>query len=336
MKIFKIGVYVAIFLFFALIIVRIYFGEKIIFNSVNTRMSVSQGTLKDDISKTSKSDDKSFLSKYKLNKSENKLKNLGDKEFITEYSIPSKKGTVIKKIYKVNRFGKIGLIDENGNRITKFAYNDIFLFDKQNGICKTIIGLKCGLVSFKKGIILPAKFEEIKKTDNPDVVLLKNSKYFGLFDFIKNNSIASPIYADIEQADKYNWKLYSGKLVGIVYSKNGNEKLISPKYENITMYKNVYKSHEDKKEGLISDNGKIISEPVYDSIELINEKDMNDKNIMIFKTKIDNRYGVIYYAPYYSAIVSPIYDDVQYKGFVNVFSDGYWRILDNQGNVITK
>ena len=334
MKILKIGVYLAIFLFFALIVARIYFGEIINFSRVNTRMNVSQGSLKD--SDLTKSKEEAILSKYKINNSKNMLKKIDDKEFIAEYSIQSKAGTVLKKIYKVNRFGKIGLIDENGNRITKFAYNDILLFDKQNGICKTIIGLKCGLVSFKKGIILPAKFEEIKKTDNPDVVLLKNSKYFGLFDFIKNNAIASPIYADIEQADKYNWKLYSGKLVGLVYSKNGNDKLISPKYENIKMYKNVYKSIDAEKEGLISNNGSIISEPIYDSIELINEKDVNDKNIMIFKTKIDNRYGVIYYAPYYSAIVSPIYGDVQYKGLVNVFLDGYWRILDNQGNVITK
>ena len=72
----------------------------------------------------------------------------------------------------------------------------------------------------------------------------------------------------------------------------------------------------------------------------------NDKNekvilqkrdyIYIYKTKIDNRHGLIYYTPKELTIIAPIYDDVIFDTHVNVLSHGYWRTLDNKGNVISR
>ncbi|MBR1681665.1 WG repeat-containing protein [bacterium] len=295
----------------------------------NTQISISEGNLHGKSRKKNNVENKIFLKNYKLKNSQNA-------ELFSEYKLQTKNGVKLKKIYKLNKLGKYGLVDENGNHLTKFIYGDITVFDEQSGVYKTYIGRKCGLINYNGNILLPAKFEDIKNTQNSDVVIVKNSKYYGLFDYQTSSFVASPIYHNIDQTNQYNWILNSNKLFGHAYSKNGTSRVINPKYENIVLYKNVYKTYNDNKEGLISDNGKIITEPAYDSIELINEYDSAEKNLMLFKTRIDNRYGIVYYSPYELTIVSPIYADVQYKGLVNVLSDGYWRILDNHGNVITR
>ncbi len=330
----KISLYILLFILFGFIVVKANFAEDIFgirfSKKTNTDMTISLGNLQGESRKKENSKYNIFLKNYHLkNVQEN---NTEHAELFTEY----KNGNISKKIYKLSKYDKFGLVDENGKSLTKYIYDDILIFDENEGVYETKIGLKSGLINYDGRVLLPTKFEDIQTTKNSNVILVKNTKYFGLYDYKNTSFIASPIYLNIKQTDSYNWKIYSGKLVGIVYSKNGNSRLISPKYEEILLYKGVYKTYNEGKIGLISDKGKIISDPSYDSIELINEIDYDEKNLMIFRTKIDNRFGIIYYTPYELTIVSPIYADVQYKGLVNVLSDGYWRILDNKGNVIKK
>ena len=334
MKKIKILAYILLFLFFVFIVLKANFTKNtfkdFFFNKTNTQMNISTGNLNDDSDKGNKF----LLKNYKLNNKNNSEPEIS----IGKNTELFDKNEIINiKIYKVKNNDKYGLVDENGKKLTKIVYDDITIFDVQKGLYKTYIKGKYGLLSAKNGILIQSKYEDIQKTQNNDVLLLRNYKYYGLYDLKKQAYIAKPIYTNIENADKYNWKIYLNKHTGIVFCKDGVSKLIKPQYDNIEEYKHVFKSYIGEKVGLISSqNGTVISETLYTDIELINENDYLKTNLSIFKTNVDDRYGVIYYSPNDLTIVSPIYSDVQYKGRVNVLSGGYWRILDNKGNVTTR
>lgn len=297
---------------------------------VNTKMNISVGLT----SAADKKDDL-LLKKHKLKDFETYTTNYSEKEFIDKYTKNIGKTSVEKKVYKISRLDKQGLIDENNQKITQIAYDDFKTFNKQKGLYKSVVNNKVGLIDIKSGVIIPAKFQDIIPTKNEDVVFIKNYKYFGLFDTERHTFIAKPIYVNIISLNKNNWKLYSNQKVGLVYSENGNTVFIKPKYSEIEPYRNVFKSYIGEKTGLISyKNSEILSEPLYNSIEMLN--DINN-DVQVFRTNVDNRYGVIFYSKNGElTVISPIYQDVQYKGRVNVLSGGYWRILDNKGNVTTR
>ena len=269
-----------------------------------------------------------FLAQHKFKSAKDQMLNDKSKELFATYETVTDKNKVEKKVYIIERQGKYGLIDEKGHKITQIVYDKFTVFDKEKGLFKSELDDK---------VLVPAKFQDIVATKNRNVVFIKNYKYYGLFDTENNIYIAKPIYLNIESLDANNWKIYSNHKVGLVHSSNGNTVFIKQKYSEIEPYKNVFKTYLEEKVGIInSENGEILSEPLYSDIELISDE---SDSVQVYKTKTDNRYGVIFYSrPSEITILSPIYEDVQYKGNgrVNVLSDGYWRILDNQGNVTTR
>ena len=89
--------------------------------------------------------------------------------------------------------------------------------------------------------------------------------------------------------------------------------------------------------GLLDEKtGNVIVEPKYPIIELLNKTDVEKDNILIFKTQTENRYGVIFYSKDNLTVIPPIYDDINYDGIVNVLSNGYWKMLNNKGNVVSR
>ncbi|MBR2524934.1 WG repeat-containing protein [bacterium] len=266
----------------------------------------------------------------KTDKKTDSTKNV-NKEILTSVTF----NNVKRNLYKFSKFEKVGLIDDNGRKIIKPLYDDIIEFDKTKGLYKTKLDGKFGLININSGVLIPAKFQDIEMTQNEDVVSIKNYKYYGLYDIKKRILVLRPIYLAVKNLDKYNWKIFSNHKMGLVYSKEGNTVLVKPKYIEIEPYKNVFKTDLGEKVGLISyQNGEVLTEPVYDNIELINDE---NADILIFRTTVDKRYGVIYYSSSGDlTIIAPVYQDVQYKGRVNVLSDGYWRILDNKGNVTAR
>lgn len=341
MKYIKILVYIFILLLFAFIVFRANFSSDILknifFKKANTQMSISEGNLEGKL----RNKDKQilFLKSYQLHEKEKALEDdnsLEIAEHLDDAKIQTKNGVLNKNIYKLSKLKKYGLVDDKGKSITKFIYDDIELFSAEDDLYRTKIGEKQGLINAKGGVLLQAKFEDISKTKNADILLLRNSKYYGLYDKKSYKIVANPIYKNIEEIDKNVWKLYSDKFTGLLYCNNGIIRVVKPKYDDILPYKTAYKIIHNNKEGLISPSGIIISEPIYYNIDLINEQDFNKKNVLIFRTQTDDRYGVIFCTNDEFTVVSPIYSDVQYKGRVNVLLDGYWRILDNRGNVIKK
>lgn len=341
MNFLKILVYIFILLFLCFIAFRANFSGKIskkdFFQKTNTQMNISQGNLE---GKSRNKDNKIlFLKSYQIKNKEKELENdssLEIAEHIDDAKIQTKSGFVNKNIYKLSKQKKYGLVDEKGKSITKFVYDDIDIFSTDDDLYRTKIGEKQGLINAKGVVLLPAKYEDIRKTTNNDILLIRNSKYYGLYDKRTFKIIATPVYKNIEEFGKNVWKLFSNKFIGLFYYNGGVIRLVKPKYDNIVPYNKAYKILHNDKEGLISPSGDIITEPVYDSIVIINEADIAKNNVLIMRTQTDDRYGVIFCTNEDFTVVSPIYSDVQYKGRVNVLLDGYWRILDNRGNVIKK
>lgn len=324
MKYIKFFVYLLIFLFLGFVTFRANFSVDALkdrfFQKNNTQMSISEGNLE---------------GKPRKNEIEFRdSSSLDAAEPLDIAKVQTKSGIISKNIYKLGKLKKYGLVDEKGKSITKFIYDNIELFDADNDLYKTKIGEKQGLINAKGGVLLQAKYEDIRLTENPDVLLIRNTKYYGLYDKKLYKMVANPIYRNIEQIDKNVWKLFSDKFVGLLCYHNGIVQIIKPKYEDIKSYNTTYKILHNNKEGLISPVGIVISEPVYESIDLLNEQDYKKKNTLIFRTQTDERFGVIFCSDDDFTVVSPIYSDVQYKGRTNVLLDGYWRILDNKGNVI--
>lgn len=259
------------------------------------------------------------------------------KEIFATYTTSTKDGNVTKNIYKVQKGNKFCLVTEDNQHLTTPVYDDFLIFDAKKGIFTSVRNFKVGLVNCKGRMLVPTKFKSIEKTKNEDIVIVKNHKYSGLYDLKLAKLVLPAIFTKFEPFDQHNWKILSNKKYGFINYKNGRANITKPKYQSIEKYKDVFKTSIGNKYGLIdSKNGEVISEPMYDEIELINEQNCKKDHILIFKTRIDNRYGVIYYSQTASTLISPIYEDVQYKGLVNVLSNGYWRILDNKGNVVSR
>lgn len=298
---------------------------------VNTKMSIQHTILSENVQS-------SAVSKLTQQPEAKAVAKTIDGEFFATYSITTKDGTINKNIYKTKKGNKYGLIDENNQTLVKAVYDNFAIFDEKEGIYISIRNGKRGLVNYKGRMLIPTKYEYFTKTLNSDYVIINNSKYSGVYDLKRAKMVIPAIYTSVQALDDSNWKVTSGKKIGFLHCKNGREDLIKPKYHSLEDYKMVYKTTSlSGKLGLIDKkSGQIISEPLYDEIELINEQNHKKDNILIFRTRIDNRYGVIYFSIDSSTIISPIYDEVQYKGLVNVFSNGYWRILDNKGNVVSR
>ncbi len=315
----KILVYCLLFVFLALVAFMANFKDfslKPLFTkSANTKMSISAGHLYD--AETPKPDIKI------------------EKELLGTYFVNTKKGNVEKTFYKISNSDKYGIIDEKGNKISAFVYDEIIDFDAKNGLFKTKANKKTGLLNLKNGAVIPAKYQDIEKTSNEDIVLLRNYKYYGLYDIKNGIRILKPFYQKLVNYDKFNWKIYFGKKVGLLYCKNGKAVIVKPKYDELDPYKKAFITYLGEKVGLIaSDRGLVLTEPLYDFIELIS--DVNSP-VQVYRTNVDKRYGVIFYSENDGlTVISPIYDAVEYKGRVNVLSGGYWRILDNKGNVVTR
>ena len=325
--------YIILFSFLCFIVIRANKTEnllgKILPKKVSTEMSVGIKDIEVPTETKTRLDKKT--KSYKAKKSD-----LPDKIFAT-YTVTTENGSEVKKIYKIRKGNKYQLINENHQQLTLAVYDDFSIFDFEKGLYLSYRNNKKGLVNFKGRMLIPAKYEKIEKTIQDDYVLVKNHKYTGLYDLDRAKLVVPPIYTNIISLDKYNWKLVSNQKFGFLNSKNKNIILIKPKYDSLEPYKMVYAISQNNKLGLIdAKSGDVISEPFYQEIELINEQNCERDNILIFKTKIENRYGVIFYAKDSLVSISPIYDDVQYKGLVNVYSNGYWRILDNKGNVTTR
>ncbi len=346
MKKSRILVYILLFIFLCFIAFKANkttnFVQKYFKNlSTNTAMNINDVAYVNEIPKELETVKTSITVKTNETSSFSEMtkqaKKALPKEVFATYTTSTKDGNVTKNLYKVQKGNKFYLATEENQKLTTPVYDNFLIFDAKKGIYTSVRNYKVGLVNFKGRMLVPTKFESIEKTINEDLVIVKNHKYSGLYDLKLAKLVVPAIFTKLEPFDQHNWKILSNKKYGFINYKNGRANITKPKYQLIEKYKDVFKTTIGNKYGLIdSKNGDVISEPMYDEIELINEQNCKKDKLLIFRTRIDNRYGVIYYSQNALTSISPIYEDVQYKGLVNVLSNGYWRILDNKGNVVSR
>ncbi len=334
MKKLRIFVYVFLFLFLAFVMFRAnYAGKQYngLGKNVNTEINFQEGNVNTKIKHHKK------FGKH-IENAENIIDLAGGKYVLfAEYKVKVGENEIIKKIYKSCKADKCYLISEDNKKITNSVYDDFEVFDAEKMLYITVLNGKKGLINHKGRIIIPTKYEEIQKTPCEDVILVKKHKYSGLYDLKKMKNILNAVYNKVEPMNSKNWIVtYAGK-VGLLHYDNGIINLIKPKYKSIVLKDKYIETYLGDKIGLIDEKtGNIIIEPKYPIIELLNDADAVEKNILIFKTQTENRYGVIFYSKDNLTVIPPIYDDINYNGIVNVLSNGYWKMLNNKGNVVSR
>ena len=244
---------------------------------------------------------------------------------------------VYKKMYKIYSDKKCALVNEEGVKVSKSVYDDFVDFDRKNGIYQSKLDGKTGLMNYNGKILIPAKFESIEYNPNSHFCIVKNHSYKGLYDIKKARAIASTIYNDIVPFDSNNWKITASKKVGVIHYRKGKLVLIKPKYTNVVMTDGYLKTFNGNKFGIINlVTGDVISEPKYDGVDLLNVGEALTKGTYIFKIKLEDRYGLIFYSQNSSLVIPPIYTQVAYiDKYVKVVSNGNIQYLDEKGNIVT-
>ena len=213
-----------------------------------------------------------------------------------------------------------------------------------------IIAIIAGIFIYK-GIMEKEKEYNIAEVNKYNYFSLKENEKFGVIDN-QGNIIIEPQYDDVKipNPEKNVFICYEGQTTKVM---NDKKEQIYTEYNNITPLvlknvstdlryeKSVLKYEEDGKYGLISLEGKKITNPIYEEIDTLQYKEGE------FVIKKDNKYGIMNMNGY--VIINPEYDNIKadayystdtgYKndGYIvsNTTDEGYrYGYIDNEGNKI--
>lgn len=213
-----------------------------------------------------------------------------------------------------------------------------------------IIAIIAGIFIYK-GIMEKEKEYNIAEVNKYNYFSLKENEKFGVIDN-QGNIIIEPQYDDVKipNPEKNVFICYEGQTTKVM---NDKKEQIYTEYNNITPLvlknvstdlryeKSVLKYEEDGKYGLISLEGKKITNPIYEEIDTLQYKEGE------FVIKKNNKYGIMNMNGY--VIINPEYDNIKadayystdtgYKndGYIvsNTTDEGYrYGYIDNEGNKI--
>ena len=213
-----------------------------------------------------------------------------------------------------------------------------------------IIAIIVGIFIYK-GIMEKEKKYNIAEVNKYNYFSLKENEKFGVIDN-QGNIIIEPQYDDVKipNPEKNVFICYEGQTTKVM---NDKKEQIYTEYNNITPLvlknvstdlryeKSVLKYEEDGKYGLISLEGKKITNPIYEEIDTLQYKEGE------FVIKKDNKYGIMNINGY--VIINPEYDNIKadayyspdtgYKndGYIvsNTTDEGYrYGYIDSEGNKI--
>ena len=213
-----------------------------------------------------------------------------------------------------------------------------------------IIAIIVGIFIYK-GIMEKEKEYNIAEVNKYNYFSLKENEKFGVIDN-QGNIIIEPQYDDVKipNPEKNVFICYEGQTTKVM---NDKKEQIYTEYNNITPLvlknvstdlryeKSVLKYEEDGKYGLISLEGKKITNPIYEEIDTLQYKEGE------FVIKKDNKSGIMNMNGY--VIINPEYDNIKadayyspdtgYKndGYIvsNTTDEGYrYGYIDSEGNKI--
>ena len=213
-----------------------------------------------------------------------------------------------------------------------------------------IIAIIAGIFIYRN-VLEKEKQYNIEEISEYNYFVLRENEKFGVIDK-QGNTIIEAIYDDVKipNPGKAVFICYEGQNTKVM---NQNKEQIYTEYSNITPLilknvstnlryeKSVLKYEKDGKYGIISIDGKKITNPVYEEIDTLQYKEGE------FVIKKDNKYGVMNMNGY--VIINPEYDNIKadayysidtgYKndGYIvsNTTNEGYrYGYIDKEGNKI--
>jgi hypothetical protein len=190
-------------------------------------------------------------------------------------------------ILKVEKDGKYGLTNLNGNEILPVEYDEIKLLSEVDNSILIEKDQKIGLCDYSGNIIIETKYKEIKAIGNDyknGYITVDNGDLYGIIDFNKN-VVFNNIYLDIEpiySSNKYAVKI--DKNYNII-DKNG--KILTEEiFENVKdIENNIIIFSSNNKFGVMNISTETKIEPQYEDIEFINNN--------FYIAKKEGKYGVI-------------------------------------------
>ena len=198
-------------------------------------------------------------------------------------------GLAIASVYDLHANEKYGILDASGETIVPFVYNGIapsagdglFLISKKttpNLYYPKRDDVRYGIIGPEGNIISEPAFEEIT-SPNSNLFISSDGDHYGIINK-QGIEIISPTYRSIDttfSCSGFFLVLNSASDQGLISSTTGKE-IVPPKYYLIEcskfkgLFKIIKKSENlDLLYGLISETGKIITEPVFKS-----ESEAND------------------------------------------------------------
>ena len=177
-----------------------------------------------------------------------------------------------------------------------------------------IIAIIAGIFIYRN-VLEKEKQYNIEEISEYNYFVLRENEKFGVIDK-QGNTIIEAIYDDVKipNPGKAVFICYEGQNTKVM---NQNKEQIYTEYSNITPLilknvstnlryeKSVLKYEKDGKYGIISIDGKKITNPVYEEIDTLQYKEGE------FVIKKDNKYGVMNMNGY--VIINPEYDNNRYR-----------------------
>lgn len=294
-----------------------------------------------------------FICKYDYNSEKKKynIKVLNDKseqilyQYVTVEAIELNSGIseipYEKSVLKYEQDGKIGLIDFQGNTITKPVYDEINSFDYNEGLLLVKKNQKYGIININGVAYVNEKYDKIES----DGYYNENSQYKNSGFIVANGSENNYKYGYIDRKGKQildvkyeqiarleNSNTNDIYLVAFENGKAGlyknNKIVLKHEYEDIGIDKNnnCLIIQQNSKQGLSDFNGKIQIELKYDNIYISGKyvNAQNGDNIDIYDYKTMNKIS-------YENIVG-INQTSSEKYSIAITKNDKFKILENENN----
>ena len=235
---------------------------------------------------------------YETGEYSTKALNSKNEEIFTQYNqveplqVVDRNGQVsyISNVLKVQKDGKYGLIDLEGNELQPCKYDSISTLEGKQDVIKVQKDGKYGLIDVKGKELIPIQYADIKtlKADDTTNYLVQNDE--GKYGIISNSNqvVLEPNYDEIKDVYTSNYYVVQQGEAEKLIRKDGTDVLTTGFDEITGILKNeengvIFKQNE--KYGIMNMSGEVTLNPTYD--------DLKEAKTGIFIAKQGGKYGII-------------------------------------------
>ncbi len=226
-------------------------------------------------------------------------------------------------LYEVHLNDKIAVFNTDGDNLTDFILDSVKVYDSNYVI--TFQNGKWGLVSTEgQTVVLPC-YKNIRFENG--VIRGQNFRKWKAFNHSRQ-LIRSYHYDQIQPKGSSIYRVTVGDAEALIYE---NDSLLTPfaNFEIQAQFDNWIMVKKQGKSGIMDLNGKMLLDPVYDSIKYENK-------VFLVKTRTDGERGWSMVNGSGTIKTDQVYQDISWLGdsFFEAKRDGYWGILNSQGKEI--